>query len=141
MPDIEPRGDRITSFEMSGPSFFDSGSATLRDDGKSILRVMAAQLESDRYNGYQIVVEGHTDDAPIATQQFSSNWELSMARAAAVVHFLLDQGIPAGKLRAAAYGDTRPIVPNRDINGNAIPGNQAENRRVIIKLEKVEGAQ
>jgi len=139
--DIESKGDRITAFEMTGPAFFDSGSATLREDGKSILRGVAVQLASAQYDGYQIVVEGHTDDAPIATQQFSSNWELSMARAAAVVHFLLDQGIPATKLRAAAYGDTRPKVPNRDVNGNVIPGNQAENRRVIIKLEKIETAE
>jgi len=140
-PEIEPKWDRITAFEMSGPAFFDSGSATLREDGKSILRGVAVQLGSDRYDGYQIVVEGHTDDAPIATQQFSSNWELSMARAAAVVHFLLDQGIPPTKLRAAAYGDTEPKVPNRDVSGNAIPGNQAENRRVMIKLEKIETAE
>jgi flagellar motor protein MotB len=137
-PDIESKGDRISAFEMSGSALFDSGSSTLRESGKSILRGVAVQLESDRYDGYQIVVEGHTDDAPIATQQFSSNWELSMGRAAAVVHFLLDQGIPATKLRAAAYGDTRPKVPNRDVNGNVIPGNQAENRRVIVKLEKIE---
>jgi len=140
-PDIEPKGDRITAFEMSGPAFFDSGSATLREDGKSILRGVAVQLKSDQYDGYEIVVEGHTDDAPIATQQFSSNWELSMARASAVVHFLLDQGIPSTKLRAAAYGDTHPKVPNRDVNGNVILGNQAENRRVIIKLEKIETAE
>jgi flagellar motor protein MotB len=137
-PDIDKKQDRITVLEMSSSAFFDSGSAKLSSGGKSILRGVAVELQSDRYEGYQIVVEGHTDDAPIATQQFSSNWELSTARAAAVVHFFLDQGIQANKLRAAGYADTNPEVPNRDFNGNAIPENQAQNRRVVIKLEKIE---
>jgi len=140
-PDVEPMGDRLSAFEITGSALFGSGSATLTDGGKSILQGVAVQLGSDLSEGYQIVVEGHTDDSPIATQQFSSNWELSMARAAVVVHFLLDQGIPAARLRAAAYGDTRPKVPNRDAYGNAIPTNQAENRRVIVKLEKIETAE
>jgi chemotaxis protein MotB len=54
------------------------------------------------------------------------------------VHFFLDQGIPAERLRAAGYADTFPKVPNRDANGNPIPANQAQNRRVVIKLEKVD---
>ena len=115
-------GDRITTLEMSSSAFFGSGSGTLSDGGKSILRGVAVDLKSDQYQGYQIVVEGHTDDSPIATAQFSSNWELSTARAAAVVHFLLDQGIAAQKLRAVGYADTQPKVPNRDAAGNAVGG-------------------
>jgi len=137
-PDIAPKGDRITTLEMSSSAFFGSGSASLSEGGKSILRHVAVDLQADRYAGYEIVVEGHTDDTPISTPQFSSNWELSTARAAAVVHFLLDQGIPAQKLRASGYADTFPKVPNRDADGNAIPENQAQNRRVVIELEKIE---
>lgn len=133
-----PQGNRITAFELGGSELFDSGSGSLRQGAQSVLQDIADQLRSDRYDGYAIVVEGHTDDAPIATRQFSSNWELSMARAAAVVHFLLDQGIAAGRLRAAGYGDTQPEVPNRDAAGVAIPENQARNRRVVIRLEKIE---
>jgi flagellar motor protein MotB len=136
--DIEPKSDRITTLEMSSSAFFDSGSAKLSDNGKSILRELAEELRSDRYEGYQVTVEGHTDDTPISTRQFSSNWELSTARAAVVVRFFLDRSIPAQKLRAAGYADTYPKVPNRDANGKAIPENQAQNRRVVIKLEKIE---
>ena len=100
-----------------------------------------ARLKSDEFRDYAITVEGHTDDTPIHTAQFPSNWELSTARAAAVVHFLLDQGIPARKLRAAGYADTFPKLPNRDADGNPIPENQAQNRRVVIKLEKIEPAE
>jgi chemotaxis protein MotB len=137
-PDSMASGNRITAVEMAGSELFDSGSANLKEDGKFILQGVAAQLQSDRYDGYRIVVEGHTDDTPISSQQFASNWELSMARAAAVVHFLLNQGIPADRLRATGYGDTDPKLPNRDASGDAIPDNQAQNRRVVIKLEKIE---
>ena len=136
----EPKGDRISMFEISSSAFFGSGSADLRDSGKSILRDVAVELKSNQYEQYHIVVEGHTDDNPIVTTRFSSNWELSTARAAAVVHFFLDQGLPAQKLHAAGYADTRPKVPNRDADGNAIPENQAQNRRVVIRLEKIDAS-
>jgi chemotaxis protein MotB len=133
------KGDRITILEMNSAAFFGSGSATLSEPGKVILRNVAVNLQADdRFKDYQITVEGHTDDSPISTPQFPSNWELSTARASAVVHYFLDQGIPAVRLRAAGYADTFPVAPNRDANSNAIPANQAQNRRVVIKLEKIE---
>jgi len=135
---IEQKGDRITTLEMNSAAFFESGSATLSASGKSILQGVAANLKSDAYKDYMVTVEGHTDDVPISTAQFPSNWELSTARASAVVHYFLSQDIPARKLRAAGYADTFPKAPNRDANGNAIPQNQAQNRRVVIKLEKIE---
>jgi len=55
-----------------------------------------------------------------------------------VVHYFLEQGIPARKLRAAGYADSFPKAPNRDANGNPIPEHQAQNRRVVIKLEKID---
>lgn len=136
--DIEQKGDRITTLEISSAAFFDSGSATLNPPGESILRDVTVDLKSDKLKDYQITVEGHTDDTPINTSRFPSNWELSTARASAVVHFFLDQGIPALKLRAAGYADTFPKAPNRDSNGNAIPANQTQNRRVVIKMEKID---
>ena len=136
-PDI-PAGDRISTLEMSSAAFFDSGSAVLSKGGEAILSGLTAQLESDRLRGYRITIEGHTDDNPIHTAQFPSNWELSTARAAAVVHYFLDQGIPAQRLRAAGYADTFPKLPNRDADGNPIPQNQTQNRRVVIRLEKIE---
>jgi chemotaxis protein MotB len=135
---IEQQGDRITTLQMSSAAFFGSGSAGLSESGRSILKDVAENIKSDKYRDYQVTVEGHTDDGAIRTRQFPSNWELSTARAAAVVHFLLQQGIPAQKLRAAGYADTFPVAPNRDSNGKAIPENQARNRRVVIKLEKID---
>jgi chemotaxis protein MotB len=133
-------GDRITQLDMNSAAFFDSGSATLSKSGEAILDGVAGDIKSERYKGYQVTVEGHTDDTAIATARFPSNWELSTARASAVVHFLLDRGIPAQRLRAAGYADTFPKAPNRDAKGNPIPENQAKNRRVVIKLERIESA-
>jgi chemotaxis protein MotB len=135
---IEQKGDRITTMNMNSAAFFDSGSAVLSDAGKKVLVDVADSIKSEKYKDYQVTVEGHTDDTPIKTAQFPSNWELSTARASAVVHFFLEQGISAQKLRAAGYADTFPIAPNRDDAGSSIPGNQARNRRVVIKLEKIE---
>jgi flagellar motor protein MotB len=135
---IEQKGDRITTLAINSAAFFDSGSATLSQSGKSILQDVAVNIKSDKFKGYQVTVEGHTDDSPIHTPQFPSNWELSTARAAAVVRFLLDDGVPAQQLRAAGYADTFPVAPNRDAKRNPILENQARNRRVVIKLEKIE---
>ncbi len=139
--DIVQKGDRITTLEISSAAFFDSGSAALSKSGESILGDVTVDLKSDKLKDYEITVEGHTDDTPINTSRFPSNWELSTARASAVVHFFLDQGIPARKLRAAGYADTFPKAPNRDANGNAIPENQTQNRRVVIKMEKIDKAE
>ena len=136
--EVEQKGDHLTTVNMSSATFFPSGSATISADGQAVLADVAQRLKSDELRDYLITVEGHTDDAPISTAQFPSNWELSTARASAVVHYFLDQGIPAQKLRAAGYADTFPKLPNRDAQGHPIPENQAQNRRVVIKLEKLD---
>lgn len=136
----EKPGDRITTIDMNSAAFFPSGNATLTDDGKTILRGVLAKLNTAQYQNFIITVEGHTDDNPINTPQFPSNWELSTARAAAVVRYFIEQGIPPTHLRAAGYADVMPKVPNRDFSGNPVPANQAQNRRVVIKLEKIDKA-
>lgn len=134
-----PPGDRITIIEMPSAAFFASGSADLSDEGKVLLKdFLVRKLNTPEFQDYQVTIEGHTDDVPIQTLQFPSNWELSTARAASVVRFLIEQGLSAARLRAAGYADVFPKAPNRDGQGKAIPENQAANRRVVIKLEKIE---
>jgi len=135
---FEQKGDRLTTVEMDSATFFDSGSSTLSVKGREVLHGVAEKIAGEAYKDYQITVEGHTDDTPINTLQFPSNWELSTARASAVVHFFLEQGLAASRLRAAGYADTFPKVPNRDEADNPLPANQAQNRRVVIKLERIE---
>lgn len=138
---VEQRGERITTLQINSAAFFSSGYAIISGAGSAILRDVAVTLKSSEFAAYHISIEGHTDDTPISTGQFQSNWELSTARAAAVVRFLLEQGLSPRKLSAAGYADTFPIAPNRNADGTVIPENQARNRRVMIKLEKIDKAE
>lgn len=140
-PDTEA-GDRIITMEIPSAAFFDSGSATLNEEGETLLtELIDTQLSTEQFKDYMITVEGHTDDVPIKTLQFPSNWELSTSRAAAVVKFFIENGIPPQRLRAAGYADSFPKVANKDESGKAIPENQRQNRRVVIKLERIEKAE
>jgi chemotaxis protein MotB len=131
-------GDLYTAIELDSAPFFASGSATLSSEGMRILAGLTPQLKNTKFDGYNITVEGHTDDVPIDTPLYPSNWELSAARAAAVVRHLIILGFPTSKLRAVGYAATMPKLPNRDGAGNPLPDNQARNRRVVIKMEKIE---
>lgn len=133
----KPDGDRIVTMDMPSAAFFKSGSAILSDEGKALLREILVTKIKDHLQEYQITIEGHTDDVPINTVQFPSNWELSTARAASVVRYFIELGVDPQRLRASGYADTFPKAPNRDESGEAIPENQAQNRRVLIKLEKI----
>jgi len=105
---------------------FPTGSATISADGKATLRKVADAFASVR--GRVIRVEGHTDDVPIHTARFPSNWELSAARAIAVVRYLQERGIDPKLLAAAGYGEYQPIA------SNDTPDGRAENRRIEISL-------
>jgi chemotaxis protein MotB len=136
----EEAGDRIRTLQLNSALFFAKGGADLSTEGKAILRDVAGTLSSPGFAAFHVTIEGHTDDTPIATPRFESNWELSTTRAAAVVRFFLSLGLPAERLTAAGYADTFPVAPNRAADGGAIPENQAANRRVVIRLEKIEKA-
>jgi chemotaxis protein MotB len=105
---------------------FPTGNA---DATAEALRVIARVGDTLRTIPNAIRIEGHTDDVPIRTARFQSNWELSTARAAAVVAFLAKTvGIQADRLSAAGYGEFHPRVPNDS------PSNRARNRRVDLVI-------
>jgi chemotaxis protein MotB len=91
-------------------------------------------MQEPTYEGYLIDVEGHTDDVPIRTARFPSNWELSASRASSVVRYFIEQGIKPSRLKAAGYADTKPKLPNKDIFDEGIPENREKNRRVSLRL-------
>lgn len=122
--------------ELSSTSFFQPGQAKFTPEAVPMLQLISRQIAPLANRDITIVVEGHTDDTPLASTQFPSNWELSTARAANVVRYLIAQGFPANKLRITGYGDTQPKAPNHDTNGNPIPANQELNRRVVIRMVK-----
>ena len=121
--ELTDRGIAITFQELI---FFDLGRDELRPEGQQVLRQLAPILAE--VSG-TILVEGHTDDLPIASARFPSNWELSTARATKVVRFLAEvAGIDPHRLVAAGYGEWRPRYANTS------DANRARNRRVEIVL-------
>ena len=95
---------------------FPSGSSDLRPDVKSTMSMMAKMI-SKNVTDAEIFISGHTDDAPINTPRFPSNWELSGARASSVVREFIESGYDPKMLVAVGYAETRPAYPNRDKNG------------------------
>ncbi len=91
-----------------------------------VLRQVAAVLS--REEELPVEVEGHSDDIPIATAQFPSNWELSSARASSVARMLIDNGVSARRLAVVGLASNQPLVPNDS------PENRARNRRVMITI-------
>jgi chemotaxis protein MotB len=104
---------------------FDSGKAELKPAAAPILAEIAAELAKLHS---QILVEGHTDNVPIHHGRYSSNWELSMARAYAVIKFFEEHGVEPKYLSGIGYGEFRPISPN------TTPEGRAQNRRIGIEL-------
>jgi chemotaxis protein MotB len=117
---------------------FDSGEAELKPGGEAVLRKVAEILS--QHPTLQIHVIGHTDNVPIRTSarsRFSSNWELSLARASAAVRFLSEKaGVDPRRLGAVGYGEFRPVADN------ATPEGRARNRRIAITIlsEELAGA-
>lgn len=104
---------------------FEPGSAELVDSAKPLLDKLTGVI---RQSPYYIMVEGHTDDIPINTQEFDSNWELSTARATSVVRYFIEKNVKPEKMSAAGFAKYHPVVPN------ITPENRAKNRRVEINF-------
>jgi chemotaxis protein MotB len=103
---------------------FDSGAAKLRSGSQSILDAIGEPLSRIPND---IAVEGHTDNSPINTSQYPTNWELSTARATSVLRYLVDQdGVAPTRIGATGYGEMRPAVPNDTA------AHKAQNRRVEV---------
>lgn len=120
-------GEEQISFRISDAILFDSGRAELSNGG---VRVLERLLPTFAAVPYALAVEGHTDDRPIVTPRFPSNWELSTARAARVVRYLERRGIPPERLSATGFAATRPIADNTD------PAKRSANRRVELILKR-----
>jgi chemotaxis protein MotB len=112
--------------ELANDILFDSGKAELRDVGRKTLTEVAHVLKGMPDRRFQ--VSGHTDNVQIATTRFPSNWELSTARAVAVVKLLVDAGMSPRTLSAAGYGEFAPAASNDS------PDGRAKNRRIEIAL-------
>jgi len=118
--------DGSISFRISSEILFGSGRAELEDAGLDVIDRLVPTLAA---GGHRIIVEGHTDNLPIQTERFPSNWELSASRASSVVRYLQLAGIESTRLSATGYADTRPLADNGDEQG------RASNRRVELVMQ------
>jgi len=111
---------------------FEPGSAEVMDQAKPLLDKLAAVIDESPFN---IMVEGHTDDIPISTALYPSNWELSTARAVAVVKYFMSKQVSPQVLSAAGYAENHPVTPNISA------ASRAKNRRVEINFISPELAE
>jgi len=131
-PGIRIEGDR---FLLPSELFFDSASATLGEQGKLELNKLAQTLQEitraipDDID-WILRIDGHTDQLPINTQRFPSNWELSTARAVSVVRYLVEQGIAPRRMTAAGFGEFHPLDNARNAEA------YQRNRRIELKLTR-----
>jgi chemotaxis protein MotB len=117
---------------MTDRLFFDSGSAAIKAPALPTLDRIGAIIAKERK--HPVVVEGHTDDRPIGTAQYPSNWQLSGARAGAVVQRLGGAGVSARRMSLGGYAAEHPVAPNTTDRG------RSRNRRVEIVLTRLHGA-
>jgi len=117
---------RGVTIEINDSILFPAGQSKLQPASISAMLAIAQVLAA---SDFPIIIEGHTDNIPIATPQFPSNWELSAMRATTVLRLFNDGGVGAERLTAIGYGETRPIETNTTVEG------RARNRRVSILIE------
>ncbi|HWR89853.1 MAG TPA: OmpA family protein [Dissulfurispiraceae bacterium] len=118
----DPRGTVIT---FSEKTLFPSGSAEVRQEADAVLQRVSKVLGTVRSH---IIIEGHTDDRPITGARYASNWELSTARAASVLHVFISHGLDPNRFSLAGYGEFRPVGKNDSDEG------RARNRRVEVVI-------
>lgn len=117
------------AIQLEDRILFPSGVAGLTDDGTGLVRKIAGLLK--KIPERNVVVEGHTDDVPISTPRFASNWDLSAARALEVRRTLSEAGVVEKRLSILAYADTRPAVTDASTD---LDERRRRNRRVVIRV-------
>ncbi len=129
-------GDRVVTredadglgIEFKDALLFDSGSAEIRPDGVAVIAQVAKLVSELPARG--VIIEGHTDDVPIATPKFRSNWELSAQRAINVLAALEAHGVARERMSVHGFAETRPLE-----KAGTLEETRAANRRVVVRVE------
>ena len=116
---------------------FESGSARIKSKMLPVLGHVATAIQESKYENYVVKVEGHTDNIPIKTSLYESNWELSAHRATNVVKHLIKSGIPKKRTWAIALADSHPLAPNILPSGKPNVKHQSMNRRIEVYIHRV----
>ncbi|MGK0249873.1 MAG: chemotaxis protein MotB [Oleispira sp.] len=127
---LDTKGVKI---EFANVALYKSGSADIKSDAIATLEQVTQVIRETSHNTHTVEVEGHTDDLPINTEKFPSNWELSSVRAINVVKYLLTQGIDKERLKAAGYADSRPKDNNQNL---PLDQQREDNRRIVIFIKR-----
>ena len=127
---LDAKGVKI---EFANVALYQSGSADIKAESIPTLKEVTRVIRETSHKTHMVEVEGHTDDVPIHTAQFPSNWELSSVRATNVVKYLLAQGIEKERLKAAGYADSRPKESSQNLPLNQ---QREDNRRVVIFVKR-----
>ena len=122
------REERGVLIQIKDHVFFDSARADIRADGMPLLNKLATLLDEMPND---VVIEGHTDNIPIRTAEFPTNWELSAARSARVVRYFTEiRGLDARRFAAMGYGEFHPVA------SNATAAGRNQNRRVVLLIKR-----
>ncbi|MBU6152767.1 MAG: OmpA family protein [Bdellovibrionales bacterium] len=124
-------GKEELTVEFKSDQFFRIGTANLEQRSIPEIRKVAVLLK-EAFSSAMIEIEGHTDASPVVKQRrvFPSNWELSAARAASLLHIFEEEGFPKSQLKVSGYGDSRPMGDREDAN-----------RRIIVRVIRSEGGE
>lgn len=126
--------DRGVVLNLDSGAMFDPGSATIKPGIMPLLKDLATTLGQPRFENYRLEIQGHTDNSPVKTALFPSNFDLAAARSLATMRAMVALGVPEGKMIVSAYGQYSPRVPNTLEDGTPLPANQALNRRVAVHI-------
>ena len=124
------------SISFLGTVFFNFGSADVKPEALKLLQRIIPVIK-DQAVGFNILVEGHTDNVPISKSPiFRNNWELSSVRACRVLEYFETFGFKKSSLTAVGFADSKPAFSNMNSDGTPNTGNQSKNRRVVIKITR-----
>ncbi len=119
------KNDAKITIRLSEGVLFDEGSAIIKADSAQTLDILADELKK---NNKQIQIEGHSDNLPVVSGKYTSNWELSSARAINILNYLISKGVDKTRLSAIGYADNKPVAQNNTEEG------RSKNRRVDIVI-------
>jgi chemotaxis protein MotB len=126
--------DRGVVLNLDSGAMFTPGAADIKPAMLPLLKEVVGTLAQARFENYRIEIQGHTDDMPIQSNLYATNFDLAAARALATMRAMVGIGLPAERILITSFGQYAPRVPNRRDDGSPLPVNQALNRRVSVHV-------